>query len=86
MAERYFDDGHWWHDVSLRSWVYTESGYYDIGVQCEPKYVIDSKAIAELVATLDKEGWIKPRLDERLRVEDLKITHRLIDLLNKAIG
>jgi len=34
---------------------------------------------------LDEAGWIKPRLDERLRAEDLKITHRLLDILEKKI-
>lgn len=39
---------------------------------------------AGLIPFLEARGIIAPRLDERLRVEDLRITHRLIDLLEQV--
>ena len=49
--------------------------YYDVTI---PHHLIPS-----LVAFLDKEGYVKPKMDNQSRAEDLKIVHRLFDLLEK---
>lgn len=41
--------------------------------------------LPSLIEALEAGGYLRPRLDERLRTEDLKITHRLLDLLGEAI-
>lgn len=76
-------DGHWYEDPSIRGFVYIAPGLYEEGVVPEPTLTLPMRAAQELVPLLEQAGLIKPRLDERLRVEDLKITHRLIDLLEK---
>lgn len=45
------------------------------------KIVINRHDLHYLVEFLESNGYLKPRLDERLRTEDLKITHRLLDIL-----
>ena len=76
-------ESHWYHDASRRSWVLTKAGDYEPAVLVDDKKEINDRETDLLIEALDKAGWIKPRLDERIRVEDLKITHRLIDLLEK---
>ena len=83
--ERYVN-GHWFEDFARAAWVYVRAGYYEEGVQIPNnavEHTISDVVIRQLIKALDEAGWIKPRLDERLRTEDLKITHRLLDLLEK---
>ena len=86
MADKIWYNGDWFFDGSLDSWCYLKPGYYNPGEMHtteDLQYSITSNAIRSLIVGLDKAGWIKPRLDERLRTEDLKITHRLLDLLER---
>jgi hypothetical protein len=39
-----------------------------------------------LVDALRKDGYIKPVFVNEARAEDLRITHRLLDLLDKTVG
>ncbi len=78
--------GQWFRDVSRRGYYYQPSGYYEIEVFIDDRsdwLFVDEDQARDFVPVLEKDGLIKPRLDERLRVEDLKITHRLLDLLEK---
>jgi len=78
-----YHPGHWWLDLPWRSWNYSPAGNYEEGVKLEPTITVDVEAVRQLISALDEAGWIVPRLDVRLREEDLKITHRLLDLLEK---
>lgn len=75
----------WFYDMSFRAWRFRTGGMFEPGLEPDPEVTIDiqDKEIELLIKALDEAGWIKPRLDERLRTEDLKITHRLLDLLEK---
>ena len=75
--------GHWWLDVPRGSWNYSPAGYYEEGVAAEPSLIINGEAVRQLIAALDEAGWIVPRLDVRMGAEDLKITHRLLDIIDK---
>lgn len=81
-------EGGWLVDRARGGFGYIEPGYYDPAVKLpEPVLFITERQVrGGLIALLESEGLITPRLDERLRTEDLKITHRVIDLLDKAIG
>ena len=83
MAERYFEGG-WHRDMGLRGFQYVAPGMYDESTwtQRADKVLSDQEA-RQLIPVLEAHGFLLPRLDERLRVEDLKITHRLLDLLEK---
>jgi len=85
MENKVYVQAHWFMDVSKRSFCFIPAGYYEIGRQAESIKEITDVEVISLIPELEKAGFIKPRLDERLRVEDLKITHRIIDLLDKAI-
>ena len=85
-----YREGHWYSDLSRRSIVYVPAGVYEVDVtytdeERERWIYIPCEFLTSLAEFLDKEGYIKPRLDTRLREEDLKITHRLLDLLEKGV-
>ena len=84
--EKVWVDGHWVFSFALRSWQLIPSGYYEpnIYMDNEVKHTIGENEARMLITAMDEGGWIKPRLDERLRVEDLKITHRLLDIIEKT--
>ena len=71
----------WWHDPVTMSVDYYPAGLYEEGERDEPTLRIPLRSLPKLVQWLDENGYIKPRFDTRLRDEDLKITHRLLDLL-----
>lgn len=60
-------------------------GYYPAGEQREPKKIIKGQEINLLIKALDREGLIKPTLDDKVRKEDLKITHRLLDIMEEKL-
>jgi len=78
--------GIWYSDIRFDALCYVPPGFYEETVYPEPTIMIPHEAIAGLITVLDELGLIKPRLDERLRQEDLRITHRVLDLLEKAVG
>jgi hypothetical protein len=87
MGERYFD-GHWYFDMAYDAWRFVKAGYYEEAAFPPDEafeHTIRQQEIFMLIDALDKAGWIKPRLDERLRNEDLKITHRLLDIIEKQV-
>ncbi len=65
---------------------YYPPGFYEESDRREPELTISAEKLYLLTAALDEHGFLKPRLDERLRTEDLKITHRLMDLLDKVVS
>ena len=85
MADKRYHPGIWALDCSRRAWGYVAPGWYDESVELPFVKILNHEEIEQLIKALDEHGWIKPRLDERLRSEDLKITHRLLDLLNVAL-
>lgn len=81
MADMVIDKGEWYFDASRRAWCLTKAGPRYTGGVPEIVMELNQEEVRKLVSALDEAGWIKPRLDERLRVEDLKITHRLLDII-----
>ena len=81
-----WSDGRWFYRADFNCWTYRKPGQYDPrSWDNDPANHVELTAVEvrQLITSLDEAGWITPRLDERLRTEDLKITHRLIDLLEK---
>lgn len=71
----------------MRGFAYIKPGDYEedsLDVKAD-KFISDMEAM-QLIPVLENARLLLPRLDERLRTEDLKITHRLMDLLDKSIG
>ena len=82
---RYFEGG--WEIEHLRGgYRYLAPGNYDDSLSLPDSvfsHFISEREMRQLIPVLEASGLIVPRLDERLRTEDLKITHRLLDLLEK---
>lgn len=78
-------DGGWHRDLVRRGFAYIPPGNYDdsSGWEEHETMFLSDSAVRQLIPLLEDSGAINPRLDERLRAEDLKITHRLLDLLEK---
>lgn len=84
MTERYVD-AHWYFSPLDRAFRFVRAGYYEEGKAiADGSLSLDPEEVLLLIPVLEDAGYIKPRLDERLRSEDLKITHRLLDLLDKT--
>ena len=88
MTERW-RDGRWIYEPMWGALRYIPSGMYedDVAIETFPPdtVTIHRDLIPSLVAALEQNGYITPRLDDRLRAEDLKITHRLLDVIDKQI-
>ncbi len=84
--DKVFDRGNWFFDPSCRAWCLTRAGYREPNMIADIALSIEDRDVESFITALDEAGWIKPRLDTRLREDDLKITHRLLDLLEKQSG
>lgn len=83
MTDLYHREGRWGLNHVHRRWEYYPPGMFEPAVAQNPAIVLEPEVVRQLIAALDETGWIVPRLDERLRAEDLRITHRLLDLLEQ---
>ena len=73
----------WVYDPRWASWTLYRAGDYAPMVETEPDLALTNEDIEVLIRTLDESGFIKPRLDDKLRQDDLKITHRLLDIVDR---
>ncbi len=89
MPDKAWREGRWYSRPWMNDIEYLPPGLYEVNAMrpevVEGSVVLDTYQLETLIRFLDEQGYIKPRLDERLRVEDLKITHRLLDLLEKKL-
>ena len=81
-----YQESTWYYDRARLSFCRTVAGERDVGAYAEVDLELDRRCLPGLIESMDKNGFIKPRLDDRLRVEDLKITHRLLDIIEKTLG
>jgi len=79
-----YQEADWFYDRCRMALCRTVAGERAMGTIAEIDLEIGVRDIYKLVTALEENGFIKPRLDERLRVEDLKITHRLLDIIDKT--
>ena len=70
---------HWYFDIVRDRWILTKAGEYDIGTENEIELEIDAGLVEMLVIEFDKQSMEKPKLEKS--AEDLKITHRVLDIL-----
>lgn len=81
-------EGGWHRDIVRRGFAYIPPGDYEDSEPWEAHETmfLSDREARQLVPLLESSGAISPHLDERLRAEDLKITHRLLDLLERLSG
>ncbi|MFC1924258.1 hypothetical protein ACFLXA_02710 [Chloroflexota bacterium] len=86
MSGERFYEPRWYQSESHDEWWHFKGGWKEPCTQITDDDIdirIPSMYLHGLIKALDEQGYIKPRLDERLRTEDLKITHRLLDVIEK---
>jgi len=83
---KHWVEGRWYSDPSRNGFNHVVAGNYEDGEEVQHDYFLPATEVSQLVGELEAAGYIKPRLDERLRVEDLKITHRLLDVIQTVVG
>ena len=65
-------DGGWWRDPSIRGFQYFPPGVYEELEQQVPTKHISDMEVRQLIPLLEDSGLLVPRLDERLRGEDIE--------------
>lgn len=77
-------DGRWLYNMRHDAYQYIEAGYYEDGVEPPIAKTLSRREALQLVPLLEEDGLIVPRMDNQSRAEDLKIAHRLLDILEEA--
>lgn len=85
MAKRHFEGG-WVRDPSFRGFAYYPAGFYEEAQHPAPELVLTDQMIRQLVPVIELEGFIRPFIDRQSREDDLKIVHRLLDIVEKRRG
>lgn len=75
----------WYFDPRLASWQLLRAGNYEEAVDHEADVTLSVEDTETLITALNDAGWIKPRLDDQVRQDDLKVTHRLLDIVEKLV-
>ena len=81
-------DGRWFFEPMGALWRYVPPGEYDPAISIEDSQItlnLDSREVDLLVDALQEAHWIKPRIDERVREEDVRIIHRLLGIIEKQV-
>jgi len=76
----------WVIDITIGTISHFKGGNYESLVQLqEDDYdiVIPQYYIPELIQLLTEKGYIKPQMSKESREEDIKIIHRLLDVVEK---
>ena len=74
---------HWYYEPAMRAMVLTRAGDYDLGSMSEIEMRIDIRLIPSLVEEAMKEGLLPVKITPQSREEDLKIIHRLMDIMDR---
>lgn len=83
---KYYKNAAWYYEISTQDFVFFPGGYLEPGIINEDKDLlrIDSHLADMLITFMDKEGLLPIKISQESRTEDLKIVHRLIDLMDKG--
>ena len=82
-----YHEGSWRFNHELNSIVHIKAGEYEHGQMLPLEafdIVIPQESQHELIDFMDKHNMVKPKMDNQSRAEDLKIVHRLIDLMEQV--
>jgi len=80
--------GLWTYNHGTGTIVHLKPGEYEEPYQLTAEdcdIIIPHMAIQSLISFLDEQGYIKPKMDNQSRGEDVKIINRLLDLCEKKI-
>lgn len=85
MNEKVYIESRWAYNPMSGYFEYFNEGHYNPGVHRDPDLTLPRHAAFKLIDYMSKSGHISPTLDEKVRKEDLKITHRLLDIMEEKI-
>jgi hypothetical protein len=90
MTDKYWRDGHWVPWDFGGGYAFFPAGYRDdvegTTLREEPKHFLSMMEVTLLVDMLKKEGrFVDKIVNNQVREEDLKITHRLLNIIEKGI-
>ena len=77
-----YREAHWYLSPAHDSFFLTVAGEYESTARPDINLQLDIHHINSLLECLKKEGYFKPEMPWD-RTEDVKIIHRLIDLIEK---
>ena len=92
MMTSYFEGG-WERAPEFRGYRFFRAGDYPDGIQLEPTYELRDMEIRQLITEIQKTEQMQlyfglkpiPSSEQELREPDLKIIHRLLDVIDKGI-
>jgi hypothetical protein len=85
---RSYIPGLWTYNHGTGAIVHLKPGEYDEQQDMTKEdydIIIPHRDILPLISFLDEHGYIKPKMDNQSRGEDVKIINRLLDLCEKKI-
>jgi len=80
-------DSHWLYEVKSGCFEYYEETYIEEEKMYElkPSIRIGMRKAHKLVEFMREEGHLPKNVDEDIRKDDLKITHRHLDIIEKMV-
>lgn len=87
MTEKRLRLSRWYWESRTNRLIKTKIGYYDEGAIADIELAldIDDANIPSLVQALEDAGLLIPRIDYRVRTNDVKTINRLIDVLRQVM-
>ncbi len=83
----HYEDPHWWHDPATNQFLFWRGGPIEEGADVvlpHPNVIgLPLAAARLLIPLLDESGLVVPRMDVQSRDPDLKIIHRLLDIVER---
>ena len=87
MANKVKIDATWDYDVIANRLEFYESTVAEPGEvdDREPDVVLSRRQAHMLVNFMENQGMLQKRIDESVRQDDLKVTHRLLDIMEEKL-
>ncbi|TDX44315.1 hypothetical protein [Orenia marismortui] len=87
MGEKIYIEGRWIKNVLKNQFEYYNGAYIapDEIDNRKPDVVINQEQAHKLVKFMEKQGFLHQTVDDKVRNEDLKITHRLLDIMESKL-
>ena len=84
-GEKVFVEARWVKNIMRNTFEYYLSGYFNpVKVDDrKPEISLKTEQAHKLVKFMQEEGYFPKFVDESIRKDDLKITHRLLDIIEK---
>lgn len=86
MSNKVYTESHWYYDWARNGFSFVQTGFYSENEPIEPIKFISMREARLLAKVLDEAGIIKPRMDDKVRREDVHMMNRLIDIIELRLS